>query len=192
MFNFVNFTAISGTRENISVERHRLSRKDKAFTTLPTNILFSKGGARRDKTHKREMRGKKRRGKQRHNNMTIFTFLSHHYPLDHTGSATLSQLPACPQMQAHNLLWDLPFHPACAQTWGMKDDAQKSFRGEVATVILMWFMTSLLPFSSCQGATSPVITGVCLFDQAIFNSLSRTHRPWDGWFCVLQYRVDYD
>lgn len=117
------FTAISGERENISGERHRVSRKDKAFTALPTDIPFSKGGARRDETHKREIRKERGNG-----GITIwlFTLLSHHYPLDHTASAMLSQFPTCPQMQGHNLRWHLPFFPACAQTWGMKDDQKGS------------------------------------------------------------------
>lgn len=50
----MNFTAISGKRENISGERE--SRNDKGFTALPKDIPFSR---REDETLEREMRRKK-------------------------------------------------------------------------------------------------------------------------------------
>lgn len=53
-----------------------------------------------------------------------------------------------------------------------------------AAVISTGFMTSLVTPSCCQGATSSVITGACLSDEAIFNSSSRTHGSWDGDLCA--------
>lgn len=81
--------------------------------------------------------GGKRRGMWRHNNMSIYPS-EPSLPPDHTAAAPLSQFPSRPQVQEHNHLWDLPFLPAWAQTWGMKDDVQKGSRGEKKWQLWFW------------------------------------------------------
>lgn len=58
----------------------------------------------------------------------------------------------------------------------MKEVVQKGLNPgtEMAMVILMWFVASLLPFSSCQGAASPVITRFCLI--RLYLTASQGHQ----------------
>ena len=66
--------------------------------------------------------------------------------------------------------------PALAWNRKIKDFVQKGLNPgtEMAMVILMWFVTSLLPFSSCQGAASPVITRFCLI--RLYLTASQGHQ----------------
>lgn len=66
--------------------------------------------------------------------------------------------------------------PASAWNWRMKEVVQKWLNPgtEMAMVILMWFVASLLPFSSCQGAASPVITRFCLI--RLYLTASQGHQ----------------
>ena len=104
-----------------------------------------------------------RRGKWRHNTTTIYPSEPSLSPRSHFCHA----VPVC--CLSTNAIAQLSLRSSlslclCADL-GNERWCSKTLQGTtVATVIFMWFMTSLLPLHSCQGATSPAITGVCLFD----------------------------
>lgn len=60
---------------------------------------------------------------------------------------------------------------------------------KVVILILMWFVTSLLPFSSCQGATSPVITGVFLIRLNITACQGHTGLGMGGSACCCIHLI---